>query len=45
MTNKNGVAKVVINKAVLNKLKVGQKVIYAAGFGQLIVKKIAVVKR
>lgn len=45
VTNKNGVAKVVINKAVLNKLKVGQKVIYAAGFGQLIVKKIAVVKR
>lgn len=38
-TNKNGVAKVTVKKAVLKKLKVGKKIIYQATYGKDTVKK------
>ena len=44
-TNIKGVAKVTIKKSVLKKLKVGKKIKYQAGYGKLIVKKTAKVKK
>ena len=42
---KNGVAKVIIKKNILKKLKVGKKVKYQAKYGKLIVKKTSNVKK
>ena len=44
-TNKYGIAKVTIKKAVLNKLKVGKTVRYQATYGKDTVKKSAIVKK
>ena len=44
-TNSKGIAKIVIKKKVLKKLKVGKKVKYQAKYGKLIVKKSVKVKR
>lgn len=44
-TNKKGVAKVTVKKAVLKKLKVGKKVKYQASYGKKTVKKTAKVKK
>ncbi|WP_296880236.1 hypothetical protein, partial [uncultured Methanobrevibacter sp.] len=44
-TNKRGIAKVTVKKAVLNKLKVGKKVNYQAAYGKDIVKRTAKVYR
>lgn len=44
-TNKRGIAKVTVKKAVLNKLKVGKKVIYQASYGRDTVKRAAKVNR
>lgn len=44
-TNKRGVAKVVINNAILSKLKVGKKVAYAATYLKDTVKRVAKVKK
>lgn len=44
-TNKNGVAKVTVKKAVLKKLKVGKKIIYQATYGKDTVKKSVKVKK
>ena len=44
-TNSKGIAKIVIKKKVLKKLKVGKKVKYQAKYGKLVVKKSVKVKR
>lgn len=44
-TNKKGIAKVTIKKAILKKLKVGKKVKYQASYGKIIAKKTAKVKK
>ena len=44
-TSKKGIAKVIIKKSVLKKLKVGKKVKYQAKYKKLIVKKTAKVKK
>ena len=44
-TNKNGVAKITVKKAMLKKLKVGKKVKYQATFGKKTVKRTVKVKR
>ena len=44
-TNKKGIAKIVIKKSVLKKLKVGKKVKYQVKYGKKIVKRTAKVKR
>ena len=44
-TNKYGIAKVTVKKAVLNKLKVGKTVKYQATYGKDTVKKSAIVKK
>lgn len=44
-TNKNGIAKVTIKKAVLKKLKLGKTVKYQASYGKIIAKKTAKVKK
>ena len=44
-TNKKGVAKVIIKKSILKKLKVGKKVNYQASYGKIITKKTAKIKK
>lgn len=44
-TNKYGIAKVTISKAVLNKLRVGRNVVYQASYLKDIAKKVAKVKK
>ena len=44
-TNKKGVAKITVKKAVLKKLKVGKKVKYQASYGGKTVKKTVKVKK
>ena len=38
-TNKNGVAKITVNKSILNKLNVGEKITYSAAYGKDVVKR------
>ena len=44
-TNKKGIAKIVIKKSNLNKLKVNKYVKYQVSYGKLTVKKVAKVKK
>ena len=44
-TNKNGVVKVIIKKAIIDKLEVGKKVKYQASYGKKTVKKSVIVKQ
>ena len=44
-TNKKGIAKVIIKKKVLKKLKVGKKVKYRVSYGKIVAKKTVKVKK
>lgn len=44
-TNKKGIAKIIIKKSVLKKLKVGKKIKYQASYGKILAKKTAKVRK